>query len=177
MTATTTSTTVPPTGAAASVARPFEPRQANPAFVLPDGFKGIGHLLSAVAKGGVPTAVLELVGLRVSQINGCSACIQGHWEEARRAGVNDARIIGVAAWRESPYFDDAERAALALAEALTRIADSPAEAVADDLWDDVTRHYDTTQVSALLLQIGTLNLFNRINLAVRERADRPSWKQ
>jgi AhpD family alkylhydroperoxidase len=155
----------------------FEGRMTNPAFVLPDGFKGIGHLLAAVAKGGVPETTIELVGLRVSQINGCAACIEGHWAKGKAAGDTDVRLIGVSTWRESPYFDDAERAALALADSLTRIADRSEDPVPDELWDALTTHYDEQQISALLLQIGTLNLFNRINVAVRERADRPSWKQ
>ena len=168
---TMTTTTTPADG------RDLEMRMENPAFVLPDGIKGIGHLLAAVAKGGVPATTLELVGLRASQLNGCTACVQGHWEEAKKAGDTDERIISVAAWRESPYFDDAERAALALTDALTRLADRSDDAVPDELWDEVVRHYDERQVAALLLQIGTLNLFNRINVAVKERADRPSWKQ
>jgi AhpD family alkylhydroperoxidase len=155
----------------------FQLRMTNPAFVLPDGFKGIGHLLTAVAKGGVPQTTLELVGLRVSQINGCTSCVQGHWEEAKKAGEPDERIITVAAWRESPYFDDAERAALALTDALTRLADRSDDPVPDELWAEVVKHYDEQQVSALILQIATLNLFNRINVAVKEQADRPSWKQ
>lgn len=155
----------------------FELRMANPAFVLPDGFRGIGHLLGAVAKGGVPQTTLELIGLRVSQINGCTACVQGHWEEAKKAGETDERIITVAAWRESPYFDDAERAALALADALTRLADRSDDAVPDELWAEVVKYYDEQQVAALVLQIATLNLFNRINVTVKEQADRPSWKQ
>jgi AhpD family alkylhydroperoxidase len=155
----------------------FELRMTNPAFVLPDGFKGIGHLLAAVAKGGVPQTTLELVGLRASQINGCTSCVQGHWEDAKKAGDSDERIITVAAWRESPYFDDAERAALALTDALTRLADRSDDAVPDELWAEVVKYYDEQQVSALILQIATLNLFNRINVAVKEQADRPSWKQ
>jgi AhpD family alkylhydroperoxidase len=157
--------------------RDFELRMKNPAFVLPDGFKGIGHLLDAVSKGGVPRTTLELVGLRVSQINGCTSCVQGHWEDAKKAGESDERIITVAAWRESPYFDDAERAALALADALTRLADRSDNAVPDELWAEVVKYYDEQQVSALILQIATLNLFNRINVTVKEQADRPSWKQ
>lgn len=155
----------------------FEMRMTNPAFVLNDGFKGIGKLLGAVAQGGVPASTLELVGLRVSQINGCTACVQGHWEEAKKAGETDERLVSVAAWRESPYFDDAERVALALSDALTRLADRSDDPVPDDLWAAVRTHYDEQQTAALLLQIGTLNLFNRINVAVKEQADRPSWKQ
>ena len=153
------------------------PRMTNPAFVIPEGFKGIGQLLAAVGKGGVPRTTLELVGLRASQLNGCSACVQGHWEEAKKAGETDERIVGVSAWRESPYFDAAERAALALTDALTRISDRSDDPVPDELWDELVEHYDERQISALILQIGTLNLFNRINVAVKERADRPSWKQ
>jgi AhpD family alkylhydroperoxidase len=157
--------------------RDFELRMKNPAFVLPDGFKGIGRLLAAVAQGGVPQTTLELVGLRASQVNGCTSCVQGHWEEAKKAGESDERIITVSAWRESPYFDDAERAALALTDALTRLADRSDDPVPDELWREVVKHYDERQVAALILQIATLNLFNRINVAVREQADRPSWKQ
>jgi AhpD family alkylhydroperoxidase len=153
------------------------PRMSNPAFVIPEAFKGIGQLLAAVGKGGVPTRTLELVGLRASQLNGCSACVQGHWEEAKKASETDERIVGVSAWRESPYFDDAERAALALTDALTRMADRSDDPVPDELWSEVVEHYDERQVSALILQIATLNLFNRINVAVKEQADRPSWKQ
>ncbi|MCG8150792.1 carboxymuconolactone decarboxylase family protein [Pimelobacter simplex] len=148
----------------------------NPAQVLPDAFKGIGSLLTAVAKGGVPTATLELVALRASQLNGCSACVQGHLEALQGAGESVDRIVGVATWGESPYYDEAERAALALTDALTRLADRH-DPVPDELWREVTKHYDEKQVSALILQIATLNLFNRINVTVRERADQPSWKQ
>ena len=157
--------------------RDFGLRMTNPAFALPDGYKGIGHLLTAVAKGGVPKTTLELVGLRASQINGCTSCVQGHWEEAKKAGESDERIISVSAWRESPYFDDAERAALALTDALTRLADRSDDPVPDELWHEVVTYYDERQVSALILQIATLNLFNRINVAVKEQADHPSWKQ
>ncbi|GAA3659190.1 carboxymuconolactone decarboxylase family protein [Nocardioides ginsengisoli] len=154
----------------------IERRMPNPAQVLPDAYRGIGSLLTAVAKGGVPTSTLELVALRVSQLNGCSACVQGHLEALQGVGESVDRIVGVGAWGESPYFDEAERAALALTDALTRLADSH-DAVPDELWREVTKHYDEKQVSALILQIATLNLFNRVNVAVREPADQPSWKQ
>jgi AhpD family alkylhydroperoxidase len=155
----------------------FEPRMKNPAFVLPDGFKGIGHLLAAVSKGGLSPSTVEFVGLRVSQINGCTACVQGHWEKAKDLGETDERIVSVFTWRESPYLDEAERVALALSDTLTRIADRTDEPVPDELWAAVNKHYDEQQVAALLLCIGTSNLFNRMNVAVKEQADRPSWKQ
>jgi AhpD family alkylhydroperoxidase len=153
-------------------------RMKNPAFVLPDAMKGIQYLLRATTQGGVPQRTLELVGLRVSQINGCAACIQGHVREARKAGETDERLMAVAAWWEAPYFDDAERAALRLAEAVTRTADRSGteEAVPDAVWDEAADHYDEKQLAALIIMIGTLNLFNRINVTVKEDADRPSWE-
>jgi AhpD family alkylhydroperoxidase len=150
----------------------------NPAFVLPDAMKGIQYLLKATTQGGVPQRTLELVGLRVSQINGCAACVQGHVREARKAGETDERLTAVAVLWEAPYFDDAERAALRLAEAVTRTADrsAAAQAVPDEIWDEAADHYDEKQLAALLVMIGTLNLFNRINVTVQERADEPSWE-
>jgi AhpD family alkylhydroperoxidase len=151
-------------------------RMKNPAIVLPDAMKGIQHLLKATNQGGVPGRTLELIGLRVSQINGCSACIYGHLREARKLGETDERIATVAAWRDSPFFDDAERAALHLAETVTRMADRSDEPVPDAVWDEAADHYDERQLAALLVMIGTLNLFNRFNVTVKERADRPSWE-
>nr|WP_142053818.1 carboxymuconolactone decarboxylase family protein [Pseudonocardia kunmingensis] len=148
----------------------------NPAIVLPDAMKGIQSLLKATNQGGVPSRTLELIGLRVSQINGCSACIYGHLREAKELGETDERIATVAAWRDSPFFDDAERAALHLAEVVTRLADRSDEPVPDAVWDEAADHYDERQLAALLVMIGTLNLFNRFNVTVKERADRPSWE-
>jgi len=151
-------------------------RMTNPAFVLPEAMKGIQHLLNATGQGGVPKRTLELVGLRVSQINGCAACIQGHVREARKAGETDERVMAVSAWRDTPFFDDAERAALQLAEAVTRLADRTDEPVPDAVWDAAADHYDEKQLAALLVMIGTLNLFNRFNVTIKGRADRPSWE-
>ena len=170
-------TTITDTATVTATTAHTEMRQRNPAAVLPKAFSGIGQLLAAVAEGGAARLTLELVGLRVSQINGCTACVQGHVEEARKAGASDEQIATVAAWIDSPYFDEDQRLALALADSLTRMADRSDDPVPDDLWAAVTARYDERQVSSLLLQIGTLNLFNRLNVAVKEQADRPSWKQ
>ncbi|MFI6680172.1 carboxymuconolactone decarboxylase family protein [Kribbella sp. NPDC050469] len=152
-------------------------RMKNPAFVLPDGMKGIQYLLKATNSGGVPRTTLELIGLRASQINGCSACALGHVQEAKKAGETDERLAVVAAWRHAPYFTPAERAALELTEVVTRLADRSDEGVPDAVWAAAAEHYDERQLSAILLMIGTLNLFNRINVTIRERADQPSWQQ
>ncbi|TWD80981.1 AhpD family alkylhydroperoxidase [Kribbella amoyensis] len=151
-------------------------RMKNPAFLLPDGMQGIQYLLKASNSAGVPGTTLELIGLRASQLNGCTACAQSHAEQARRAGETDQRLAVVATWRHAPYFTPAERAALALTEDLTRLADRNDEAVPDALWAEVSEYYDEPQRAAIILLIGTVNLFNRLNVTVREQADQPSWQ-
>ncbi|MEU6644256.1 carboxymuconolactone decarboxylase family protein [Saccharomonospora sp. NPDC046836] len=151
-------------------------RMTNPAMILPDALTGIQHLLKAIGKSGVPQSTVELIGLRVSQINGCAACLNSHLRQARKAGETDERLATVAAWRDTPFFTDAERSALSLAEAVTRLADRSGEAVPDDPWEEATKHYDEQQLAAVVLAIGTVNLFNRVNVTVKEPADRPSWE-
>lgn len=107
--------------------------------------------------------------LRASQINGCSSCVQSGTSHARKAGETEDRLATVAAWREAPYFTDAERAALALAEAATRLADR-ADPVPDEIWAETARHYDEQGLAALLLMIATTNLFNRLNVTTRQVA-------
>ena len=148
----------------------MQSRMKNPAFVLPDAIKGIGSIMKAVNTGGIPQELQEVVALRVSQVNGCSACVHSHTQNLRKAGEADERVDSVAAWREAPFFSDAERAALELAELATRLADRSADAVPDEIWDRLTSFYDEPQISALILLIGVTNMFNRINAVVREPA-------
>lgn len=140
----------------------MQARMQNPAMVLPDAMPAILNVLKAAKKGGVPEATLELVHLRASQINGCSACVDGGSRSARKAGETEERLFAVAAWREAPYFTDAERAALALAEAATRLADRT-DPVPDEVWDEAAKHYDEKGLAALTLMIAVTNLFNRLN--------------
>ena len=142
---------------------------SNPATILPDAMQGIQALLMATRKGGVPSTTLELVHLRASQINGCSFCVDSGARSAKKAGETDERLFAVAAWREAPYFTDAERAALALTEAVTRLADR-ADPVPDEIWDEAARHYDEQGLAALILMIATTNLFNRLNATTRQVA-------
>jgi len=142
---------------------------SNPAMILPDAMNAIQALLKATRKGSVPSATLELVHLRASQINGCSFCVDSGARSARKAGETDERLFAVAAWREAPYFTDAERAALALTEAVTRLADR-ADPVPDAIWDEAARHYDEQGLAALILMIATTNLFNRLNATIKEQA-------
>jgi len=152
----------------------MQTRMSNPATILPDATHGIQALLKATRKGGVPQSVLELVHLRASQINGCSFCVDSGARSAKKAGETDERLFAVAAWREAPYFTDAERAALALTEAVTRLADR-ADPVPDSIWDEVARHYDEQGLAALILMIATTNLFNRLNATTRQIAGSQNW--
>jgi AhpD family alkylhydroperoxidase len=146
---------------------------SNPSTIL-DANNAIFSLLKATKKGGVPETTLELVHLRASQINGCSFCVDSGAKSARKAGVTDERLFAVAAWREAPYFTDAERAALALTEAATRLADR-ADPVPDEIWEEATRHYDERGLAAIILMIGVTNLFNRLNATVRQVAGTSTW--
>jgi len=147
----------------------MEARMKNPAMVLPGVWQPIQALNEAVGQGGVPPTTLELVHLRVSQVNGCSACVDAGARTAKKGGETDERLFSVAAWREAPYFTDAERAALALAEAATRLADRP-DPVPDEIWAQAAEHYDERGLAALVLMIGVTNLFNRLNATTKQVA-------
>ncbi|MFD7558546.1 MULTISPECIES: carboxymuconolactone decarboxylase family protein [unclassified Streptomyces] len=144
-------------------------RMQNPAMVLSGAMQPIQDIFKAVHSGGVEGQILELVHLRVSQINGCSACVDGGAKSARKAGVSDERLATVAVWRETPYFSDEERAALSLAEAATRLADRP-DAVNDEVWDTAATYFDEKQLAAIILMIGVTNMFNRLNATTRQIA-------
>src|SRR5215469_3692643 len=146
----------------------MQPRMQNPATILPDATTGIQTLAKAIQKGGVPQTVLELVHLRASQINGCSFCVDYGARGLKKAGETDERLFAVAAWREAPYFTEAERAALALAEAITRL--DPADPVPDAVWEDATRHYDEKGLGAIVYMAALTNLANRVNIAIRQVA-------
>ena len=147
----------------------MQARMSNPAMVLPDAMQAIQGLFKATGKGGVPPATLELVHLRASQVNGCSACVDSGARSAKKAGETDDRLFALAAWREAPYFTDAERAALALTEAATRLSDR-ADPVPDDIWDQAASHYVEHGLAAVILMIAVTNLFNRLNATTRQVA-------
>ncbi|HLI40046.1 MAG TPA: carboxymuconolactone decarboxylase family protein [Streptosporangiaceae bacterium] len=152
-------------------------RMQNPGVIIPEATRAIQALTAAANSGGVPEATLGLVHLRASQINGCSFCVQSGTAHARKAGETDDRLATVAAWRDAPYFTDAERAALALAEAVTRLADRP-DPVPDSIWDEAARHYDERGLAALLLWIATTNVYNRLNVPTRQVAGVwPQWQK
>lgn len=148
-------------------------RMTNPALVLPDAMAALQALGGAVTAGTVPRATHALVHLRASQINSCAVCVDMHSRELRTDGVPEEKVWGVAAWRESPHFDDAERAALGLTEAVTRLADR-GDAVPDDVWDAAADVFDEPQLASLVLSIAMINLWNRLNAATRQPAGQ-SW--
>jgi AhpD family alkylhydroperoxidase len=140
-------------------------RMNHPVMVLPEAMKAM-QALSAVNQQGLPEKLLELVHLRASQINGCSICVDMHPKLARKAGETDERLFAVAAWRDTPYFTEAERAALALTEAVTRLADRE-DPVPDAIWNEADKHFDEAELAALLLSIATINVWNRLNVAIK----------
>jgi len=147
-------------------------RMNHPVMVVPDAMKAL-QALGDLTKNGLPEKLLELVHLRASQINGCSACVDMHPKLAKKAGETDERLFAVAAWRETPYFSDSERAALALTEALTRLSDR-ADAVPDAIWNEADKNFDEAELAALILAIANINVWNRLNVAVRQPAG--VWK-
>ncbi|MFD9946497.1 carboxymuconolactone decarboxylase family protein [Nonomuraea sp. NPDC059022] len=112
---------------------------------------------------------MELVQLRVSQINGCAVCIDQHTKDAAHAGESSVRLNLVAAWREATVFTDAERAALELAEQGTRVADA-AGGVTDEAWANAAKHHDEDQLAALLSAIAVMNAWNRMNVITQQPA-------
>ena len=147
----------------------MESRMEHPAYVVPGAMDALQAVGAAVGETGLDPRLVELVSIRSSQINGCSVCLDGHPRIARQLGETDERLFAVGAWRESPYFTDAERAALALTEAMTRMADRE-DPVPDDVWEAAARHYDDKQLAGLVLHIANINVWNRLNVATRQVA-------
>jgi AhpD family alkylhydroperoxidase len=145
----------------------MQARIKNPALGVPGALEAFQQLGNSARHAGIPEATLAMVTLRASQINGCSVCVDIHTRELEHVGESSERIHLVAAWREAPYFSDAERAALALTEAVTRLADRP-DSVSDEIWDEAARHYSEPQLAALVVAIATINAFNRVNAATRQ---------
>jgi AhpD family alkylhydroperoxidase len=144
-------------------------RMKHPVSIMPDAMKAIQNMNAVLENSTLPPATRALVHLRASQINGCSACVYGGTHQAKAAGETDERLFTVAAWRDAPYFNDAERAALALTEAVTRLSDRT-DPVPDEIWDEAARHYDEEGLAALILMIAMTNVWNRINVTTRQVA-------
>ncbi|HKD93904.1 MAG TPA: carboxymuconolactone decarboxylase family protein [Gaiellaceae bacterium] len=147
----------------------IDQRMPNIPQLVPDAFKALLALSKAAKQSDLPATTAFLVHLRASQINGCSYCAEMHARELKEAGESDERIWTVAAWREAPYFTEAERAALALTEAVTRLSDR-ADPVPDEIFEEASRHYDEQALASLIIEIAAINVWNRFNVTVRQPA-------
>jgi AhpD family alkylhydroperoxidase len=151
----------------------MEPRITNPALSVP-GILGALQSMSKAAnraanQAGLPQTTVDLVSLRASQINGCAVCLDMHTRGAKKAGETDERLFTLAAWRDAPYFTAAERAALALTEAGTRLADQAAP-VSDAVFEEAAKHYDEPALAALVVHIAAINTWNRLNVITGQQA-------
>jgi AhpD family alkylhydroperoxidase len=147
----------------------MEARIANPAISVPGAMDALLALSKSATKAGVPHRTLELLHLRASQINGCSVCVDMHSKGLQQAGETVERIFAVGAWREAPYYTDAERAALALTECVTRLADR-SDPVPDEVWNEAAAHFTEPQLAALVVDMAAINAWNRLNAATRQVA-------
>lgn len=151
----------------------MQARMQNPALILPEAMQALMALNKSAENSGVPAATIGLIQLRASLINGCSVCVDMHCRMLKKAGETDERLFAVGAWRDAPYFTDAERAALALTEAVTRVGDRE-DPVTDAIWQEAAHHYDEAALAALLIAIASINVWNRLNVATRQVAG--VWK-
>lgn len=147
----------------------MQSRMTNAAMLIPDAMQALLALNTAVEKSGVSPTILGLAHLRASQINGCSVCVDMGWRMLKKSGEKDERLFAVAAWRDAPYFTDAERAALALTEAVTRLSDRP-DPVPDEIWNEVEQHFDQSELAGLIFSIALTNVWNRLNVTTRQVA-------
>ena len=147
----------------------MQARMKNPIMVIPSALQHALGLVADIKNGSVPANILELSHLRASQINGCSFCVDMGAREMKKAGETDERLFAVSAWRETPYFTDAERAVLELTEAATRLSDK-GDAVPDEIWNQATRYFDEKQLATIILNIALTNFWNRINATIRQVA-------
>jgi AhpD family alkylhydroperoxidase len=147
----------------------MQARMKHPAMIIPGAMEALQALGKSTEQGSVPARTIGLAHLRASQINGCSVCVDMHARLLKNSAETQERLIAVAAWRDAPYYTDAERAALALTEAVTRLSDR-ADPVPDEVWDEAARHYDEQALASLLLAIAAINVWNRLNVATRQVA-------
>lgn len=145
----------------------MQARIKNPLMTVPGALDALGKFGASAGSAGIPETTLYMLELRASQINGCAVCVDIHSRELENAGESSERIHTIASWREAPYFSESERAALALTEASTRLADRP-DPVPDEVWDEAARHYSEPQLAALVVAIATINAYNRINATTRQ---------
>jgi alkylhydroperoxidase family enzyme len=146
----------------------MQARMKNPAMIIRGAMEALQSLAKAAEQGGIPKKTLDLVHLRASQINGCSVCVDMNFR-FKQADETNERLFAVSAWKDAPYFTDAERAALALTESVTRLSDR-FDPVPDEIWEEAARSYDESALASLLLWIATTNVWNRLNVPTKQVA-------
>ncbi len=132
--------------------------------LVPEAYRAMAGLQSYVENSGLEPALLELVKMRASQINGCAYCIDMHSKDARANGESEQRLYALSAWRETPFFTERERAALAWTEAVTLISQGHAP---DEIYEEVRRHFSEKELVALTMAIVTINGWNRLAIGFR----------
>jgi AhpD family alkylhydroperoxidase len=147
----------------------MQARIGNPSLTVPGVLDALLSIGKAARRNGLPPVLAELVDLRASQINGCSVCVDMHARDLKKLGETDERIWAVGAWRDTPYFSEAERAAFALTEAVTRLSDR-SDPVPDEVFDEAAKHFEEPVLEALILQITVINAWNRLNVTTRQVA-------
>jgi AhpD family alkylhydroperoxidase len=130
----------------------------------PDGYKAMSGLELYVRRSGLEPALLELVKTRASQINGCGFCLDMHTKDARARGETEQRLYTLSAWRETPFFSERERAALAWTESLTLVSETN---VPDDVYELARKHFSEKELVDLTLAVVAINGWNRIAIAFR----------
>jgi AhpD family alkylhydroperoxidase len=135
------------------------------ASLAPEATKAMAGVNAALLRAGLDKRLMDLIFLRVSQINGCSYCVDLHAHDLRTAGETNERLDGLAGWRESPYFTDAEKAALEWAEALTHVDVTHAP---DSAYEPLTHHYDSKQIANITYAIALMNAWNRVAIGFQQ---------
>ncbi|HEY7625669.1 MAG TPA: carboxymuconolactone decarboxylase family protein [Ilumatobacteraceae bacterium] len=136
-------------------------QRLNPLEVIPDAYRAV-FALERHVQSKIDHGLLELVKLRASMINGCAFCVDMHSTDALKNGEDARRLFAVSVWRESPFFSPAERAALALTDAVTRLGE---EGVSDEVWNDAVNAYGEATAAELVIAIATINVWNRLSVA------------
>lgn len=149
----------------------MQPRITQPAAMFPEALQALIAFGASTKDSGLSDRLFELIHLRASQINGCALCADMHAKALKRGGESDERLYTVATWYDAPYFSDAERAALAVTEAATRLSDR-ADPVPDQIWEEAKRHYNEKQLAAIVIHIAAINAWNRLNVTTRQVAGR-----
>ncbi|CEG58791.1 carboxymuconolactone decarboxylase family protein [Legionella fallonii] len=134
--------------------------------ISPEAVKAMLNLEGYVNKSGLEPSLLHLIKLRASQINGCAFCVDMHTAEARKGGESERRLFAVSVWRETPFFTEKERAALAWTEAVTLLSETQAP---DDVYQEVLRHFNEKETVDLTMAIVTINSWNRLAVSFRKK--------